>query len=107
VQRIGSNGSGLALSLQGLLPQQAEGMTPYLARETPLAVHMFRHTGQTLPTWSRQGQPPWRREVHSRVGVGLETYSERLSRCDRRTLPLAEEENTTRLAASVFFLNYL
>jgi hypothetical protein len=55
VQRIRSNGSGLALRLQGLLPQQAEGMTPYLARQTPLAVHMFRHTRQTLRAYRDRG----------------------------------------------------
>jgi ERCC4-related helicase len=55
VQRIRSNGMGLALSLQGLLPQQAEGMTPYLARQTPLAVHMFRHTRQTLRAYRERG----------------------------------------------------
>jgi superfamily II DNA or RNA helicase len=55
VQRIRSNGMGLALSLQGLLPQQAEGMTPYLARQTPLAVHMFRHTRQTLRAYRDRG----------------------------------------------------
>ncbi len=55
VQRIVSNGAGLALSLQGMLPQQAEGMTPYLARQTPLAVHMFRHTRQTLRAYRERG----------------------------------------------------
>ncbi|WP_169978690.1 SNF2-related protein [Tautonia rosea] len=55
VQRIRSNGSGLALAMQGLLPQQAEGMTPYLARQTPLAVHMFRHTRQTLRAYRDRG----------------------------------------------------
>jgi len=55
VQRIQANGAGLALSLQGLLPQQAEGMTPYLARETPLAVYMFRHTRQTLRAYRERG----------------------------------------------------
>jgi ERCC4-related helicase len=55
VQRIVKNGAGLSLSLQGLLPQQAEGMTPYLARQTPLAVHMFRHTRQTLRAYRDRG----------------------------------------------------
>jgi ERCC4-related helicase len=55
VQRIVGNGAGLSLSLQGLLPQQAEGMTPYLARQTPLAVHMFRHTRQTLRAYRERG----------------------------------------------------
>ena len=55
VQRIQNNGPGLALGLQGLLPQQAEGMTPYLARQTPLAVHMFRHTRQTLRAYRDRG----------------------------------------------------
>ncbi len=55
VQRIQNNGPGLSLGLQGLLPQQAEGMTPYLARQTPLAVHMFRHTRQTLRAYRDRG----------------------------------------------------
>ncbi len=55
VQRVRTNGTGLALSLQGLLPQQAEGMTPYLARQTPLSVHMFRHTRQTLRAYRERG----------------------------------------------------
>ncbi len=55
VQRIRSGGTGLTLSLQGLPPQQAEGMTPYLARQTPLAVHMFRHTRQTLRAYRERG----------------------------------------------------
>jgi len=55
VQRIVGNGAGLSLSLQNLPPQQAEGMTPYLARQTPLAVHMFRHTRQTLRAYRDRG----------------------------------------------------
>ena len=30
-------------------------MTPYLARQTPLAVHMFRHTRQTLRAYRERG----------------------------------------------------
>jgi ERCC4-related helicase len=55
VQRIQKTGPGLALSLQGLSALQAEGMTPYLARQTPLAVHMFRHTRQTLRAYRDLG----------------------------------------------------
>jgi ERCC4-related helicase len=55
VQGICSNGAGLTLRLQGLSPPRAEGMTPYLARQTPLAVHMFRHTRQTLQAYRERG----------------------------------------------------
>src|SRR4051812_6960243 len=33
-------------------------MTPYLARQTPLAVHMFRHTRQTLRAYKERGLLP-------------------------------------------------
>ena len=72
VTRIKGGGAGLSLLLQGVTSPQAEAMTPYLALETPLAVHMFRHTRQTLRAYksaacSRPGWPsasprtcPWR-----------------------------------------------
>jgi SNF2 family DNA or RNA helicase len=56
VQKIRGNGPGLSLSLQGMSPPLAEGMTPYLARQTPLAVHMFRHTRQTLRAYRERGR---------------------------------------------------
>jgi ERCC4-related helicase len=48
VARLQGGGAGVSLLLQGLPAPQAAAMTPYLARQTPLAVHMFRHTRQTL-----------------------------------------------------------
>jgi hypothetical protein len=55
VTKIRSGGAGVALALQGVTPQQAEAMTPYLARQTPLAVHMFRYTRQTLRAYKERG----------------------------------------------------
>jgi superfamily II DNA or RNA helicase len=55
VDRIRSTGPGLSLALQGIPVPQAEAMTPYLARQTPLAVHMFRHTRQTLRAYEERG----------------------------------------------------
>lgn len=58
VGKIKSGGAGVSLSLQGITAQQAEAMTPYLARQTPLAVHMFRHTRQTLRAYKERGLLP-------------------------------------------------
>src|SRR5205823_14439047 len=55
VARIKGGGAGLSLALQGVTPSQAEAMTPYLAGQTPLAVHMFRHTRQTLRAYVERG----------------------------------------------------
>jgi superfamily II DNA or RNA helicase len=55
-ERIRNGGAGLTLALQGISAQQAEAMTPYLARQTPLAVHMFRHTRQTLRAYLERGR---------------------------------------------------
>ena len=38
VGKIRGSGAGLSLALQGVTAAQAEAMTPYLARQTPLAV---------------------------------------------------------------------
>ncbi len=46
---------GLALALQRMTGKQAEAMTPLLARQTPLAVHMFRHTRATLRAYQEKG----------------------------------------------------
>jgi hypothetical protein len=43
------------LALQQLKGNQAEGMSPFLSRETPLAVHMFRHTRATLRAYQERG----------------------------------------------------
>jgi ERCC4-related helicase len=58
VARIKAGGAGLALALQGVAAPQAEAMTPYLARQTPLAVQMFRHTRQTLRAYKERGLLP-------------------------------------------------
>ncbi|MDP2735847.1 MAG: SNF2-related protein, partial [bacterium] len=54
VQKIKS-GRGLMLALQQLKGDQAEGMTPFLSRQTPLAVHMFRYTRATLRAYQERG----------------------------------------------------
>lgn len=54
VERIRSN-AGLLLALQQIPGNQAEGMTPLLSRQTPLAVHMFRHTRATLRAYQERG----------------------------------------------------
>lgn len=54
VERIRSD-AGLLLALQQLPGNQAEGMTPLLSRQTPLAVHMFRHTRATLRAYQERG----------------------------------------------------
>jgi superfamily II DNA or RNA helicase len=48
-------GNGLMLRLNALPGNQAEAMTPYLARQTPLSVYMFRHTRATLRAYQEQG----------------------------------------------------
>lgn len=49
------SGSGLKLALQQLPGNLAEAMTPFLSRQTPLAVHMFRHTRATLRAYQERG----------------------------------------------------
>ncbi len=51
VSKVQSSGPGLTLDLQQITPSQAEGTTPHLTRQTPLAVFMFR-TG--LLQWLRR-----------------------------------------------------
>lgn len=46
---------GLELALQGLTAAQSEPLCPYLSRQTPLAVHMFRHTRETLRAYLERG----------------------------------------------------
>ena len=48
-------GKGLMLKLKDLPGNQAEAMTPYLARQTPLSVFMFRHTRATLRAYLERG----------------------------------------------------
>ena len=54
VERI-RTGAGLMLALQQIPGNQAEGMTPLLSRQTPLAVHMFRYTRATLRAYQERG----------------------------------------------------
>jgi superfamily II DNA or RNA helicase len=56
VDRINHNRPGVALDLDRLTGEQAEGITPYLARQTPLAVYMFRHTRATLRVYREAGR---------------------------------------------------
>ena len=49
------DGVGLGLALSDLKPDLARAMTPYLARQTPLAVYMFRHTRATLRAYQERG----------------------------------------------------
>jgi hypothetical protein len=56
VAKVKSSGPGLTLDLQQrITPSQAEGITPYLTRQTPLAAFMFRHTRATLRTYQERG----------------------------------------------------
>src|SRR5262249_20593949 len=55
VSKVKSSGPGLTLDLQQRITlSQAEGMTPYLTRQTPLAVFMFRHTRATLRAYQER-----------------------------------------------------
>ena len=49
------NGAGLMLALQQMHANQAEGMTPLLSSQTPLAVYMFRYTRATLRAYQERG----------------------------------------------------
>ena len=56
VSKVKSKRPGLTLDLQQrITPSQAESMTPYLTRQTPLAVFMFRHTRATLRAYQERG----------------------------------------------------
>lgn len=55
VSKVKSSGPGLTLDLQQITASQAEGITPHLARQTPLAVFMFRHTRATLRAYQERG----------------------------------------------------
>jgi len=55
LSKVKAHGTGLTLALQQLNALQAEAMTPYLARQTPLAVYMFRHTRATLRAYQERG----------------------------------------------------
>jgi ERCC4-related helicase len=53
--KVKHSGPGLTLALQQMSAPQAEALTPYLARQTPLAVHMFRYTRATLRAYQERG----------------------------------------------------
>jgi superfamily II DNA or RNA helicase len=53
--RANSNNPALALDLQALSESRARALTPFLARQSPLAVHMFRYTRTTLREYQRRG----------------------------------------------------
>ena len=55
VDTVASRGPGVTLKLQQMTGAQAEAMTPYLARQTPLSVHMFRYTRATLRAYQERG----------------------------------------------------
>jgi hypothetical protein len=55
VSKVKSSGPGLTLDLQRITASQAEGITPHLTRQTPLAVFMFRHTRTTLRAYQERG----------------------------------------------------
>src|SRR5215510_14309193 len=55
VSKAKSSGPGLTLDLQQITAAQAEGITPHLTRQTPLAVFMFRHTRATLRAYQELG----------------------------------------------------
>lgn len=49
------SGTGLRLALEQMRLPQADALIPYLARQTPLAVYMFRHTRATLRAYKEKG----------------------------------------------------
>jgi hypothetical protein len=53
--KIIGNSPGLRLALNSLRSDRAQAMTPHLSRQTPLAVHMFRHTRATLRAYQERG----------------------------------------------------
>ncbi len=55
VHDVTKSGPGLALRLSQLNALQAESLIPYLARQTPLGVFMFRHTRSTLRAYQAAG----------------------------------------------------
>ncbi len=55
VRDVTRSGPGLALRLSQLNALQAESLIPYLARQTPLGVYMFRHTRSTLRAYQAVG----------------------------------------------------
>src|SRR4029453_3601334 len=80
VSKVKSNGPGLTLDLQQRITlSQAEGMTPYLTRQTPLAVFMFRHTPAPLRPYQERGmmQGGLARREPEDIPVNFQTDTER------------------------------
>jgi superfamily II DNA/RNA helicase len=55
VAKVNSHTPGLTLALQQMTGHQAEAISPYLARQSPLAVYMFRSTRATLRAYQERG----------------------------------------------------
>lgn len=55
VAKVTGTTPGLTLALQQMPGHQAEAVTPYLARQSPLAVYMFRTTRATLRVYQERG----------------------------------------------------
>lgn len=55
VAKVRGTTPGLTLALQQMPGHQAEAVTPYLARQSPLAVYMFRATRATLRAYQERG----------------------------------------------------
>jgi len=83
VRRVQGGGAGLSLALQDVATPQAQAMTPYLARQTPLAVHMFRHTRETLRAYKERGllRGGLAERVPEDVPVAFQTELERYLYC--------------------------
>jgi Helicase conserved C-terminal domain len=80
VAKVKSSGPGLTLDLQQRITlSQAESLTPYLTRQTPLAVFMFRHTRATLRAYQERGmlQGGLARREPEDIPVAFQTDTER------------------------------
>ena len=55
VAKVNGHAPGLTLALQQMTGHQAEAISPYLARQSPLAVYMFRSTRATLRAYQERG----------------------------------------------------
>src|SRR2546425_1392160 len=79
VSRVKNSGPGLTLDLQQITPLQAEGITPHLTRQTPLAVYMFRYTRATLRAYQERGMVKGRLAIREPedIPVVFQTDTER------------------------------
>jgi hypothetical protein len=55
IAKVKGTTPGLMLALQQIPGHQAEAISPYLARQSPLAVYMFRSTRATLRAYQERG----------------------------------------------------